>query len=63
MSHPVNTQIIESLYEDMICLCEIRGELDSDGNAATERRIEEITRQLRELGELDVDSNIVRGYN
>jgi hypothetical protein len=50
MSHPVNIQIIESLYEDLICLCEIRGELDPGTNAATERRIKEIESQLKDLG-------------
>ena len=59
MSHNVNTQIIESLYEDMICLCEIRGELDTEGNAATERQIVDIKKKLADLGEkidLEVDS-------
>lgn len=51
MSHPVNTQVIEALYEDMICLCEIRGELDTEANAATERRIVEIKKALADLGE------------
>ena len=41
--------MIESLYEDMIMLCEIRGELDSESNAQVEVRITALQKQIDEL--------------
>ena len=41
--------MIESLYEDMIMLCEIRGELDPESNAQVEVRIAALQKQIDEL--------------
>ena len=43
--------MIDALYEEMIMLCEIRGELDSESNDETERRIVVLQRQILELEE------------
>ena len=32
--------MIDALYEEMIMLCEIRGELDPESNAVVERKID-----------------------
>lgn len=40
---------INSLYEEMILLCEIRGELDDEANARTEKRLAEIKIELRKF--------------
>lgn len=40
---------IAACYEDLIMLCEIRGELDVKSNAETERRIAELSARLDEL--------------
>ena len=37
------------LYNDLICLCEVRGELSPEDNAAIEQRIAEIQKQINEL--------------
>jgi len=37
------------LYNDLICLCEVRGELSPEGNARIEERIAEIQKQINEL--------------
>lgn len=52
MSHPVNTQIIESLFEELIMLDEIAGELDPESNAKIEQRRSDIKRELSDLGAL-----------
>jgi len=44
--------MIESLYEDMIMLCEIRGELDPESNAQVEVRITALQKQIDELREV-----------
>ncbi len=41
--------MIESLYEDMIMLCEIRGELDPESNTQVEVRIAALQKQIDEL--------------
>lgn len=38
------------LMEEMIMLCEIRGELDEVANARTEQRIESIMSKLKSMG-------------
>lgn len=37
------------LIEELILLCEVRGELDDEANARTERKIAELEKQIREL--------------
>ena len=37
------------LYNDLMCLCEVRGELSPEDNAAIENRIAEIQKQINEL--------------
>jgi len=37
------------LYNDLICLCEVRGELSPEDNARIEERIAEIQKQINEL--------------
>ena len=41
--------MIDALYEEMIMLCEIRGELDSESNAVVERKIASLQKQINEL--------------
>ena len=43
--------MIESLYEELIMLCEVRGELDSESNDAIESKIAVLQRQILELEE------------
>ena len=40
---------INNLYNDMIYLCEIRGELDSESNAKIEEKINQITAEIQVL--------------
>lgn len=40
---------LEGLYNELICLCEVRGELSEDGNAQLESRITEIRRKIQKL--------------
>jgi hypothetical protein len=40
---------LEGLYNELICLCEVRGELSEDGNAQLESRIAEIRRKIQKL--------------
>ena len=40
---------INNLYNDMIYLCEIRGELDPESNAKTEEKINQITAEIQVL--------------
>lgn len=60
MSHPTNTAIIENLYEELISLDEIAGELSPEANALTDLRRAQIKQELIELGEgihfLDVNN-------
>lgn len=51
MSHPTNTAIIESLYEELIHLDEIAGELDAESNRKIDTRRTQIKQELRDLGE------------
>lgn len=37
------------LYNELMCLCEVRGELSPEDNARVEARIQEIQKQLEEL--------------
>ena len=37
------------LYNELKCLCEVRGELSPEDNAAIEQRIAEIQKQINEL--------------
>ena len=37
------------LYNELMCLCEVRGELSPEDNAAIEQRIAEIQKQINEL--------------
>lgn len=45
---PVN-RLLDGLYNDLICLCEIRGELSPEDNARVEERIREIQSQINEI--------------
>ena len=40
---------INNLYEEMIYLCEVRGELDPESNAKIEARISAINAEIKEL--------------
>lgn len=42
---------LNSLYEDLICLCEVRGELDAESNAKIELQIKQIETQIKLLEE------------
>lgn len=37
------------VYEELVYLCEIRGELDPESNAKTEAKIAELNKQLKEM--------------
>ena len=39
---------IEDLYNELICLCEVRGELSEDGNAQIEKQISEIENLIQQ---------------
>jgi hypothetical protein len=41
--------VIEGLYNELIHLCEVRGELDDASNAKIEKKIAEIQKQINEL--------------
>lgn len=43
------TDTIDNLYEEMIYLCEVRGELDPESNAKIETRIRAINAEIKEL--------------
>lgn len=45
----MKTDIIAGLMEDLICLCEIRGELDPESNEITEQRISALQQQIETL--------------
>ena len=38
---------IDNIYEEMVYLCEVRGELDPESNAKIEKRIGELHAELR----------------
>jgi len=40
---------VDGLYNELVCLCEVRGELSPEDNAAIEQRIAEIQKQINEL--------------
>lgn len=40
---------IDNIYEEMVYLCEVRGELDPESNAKIEKRIAELQANLRSL--------------
>ena len=42
---------LNDLYEDLICLCEVRGELDPESNAKIELQIKQIETQIKLLEE------------
>lgn len=54
---------ISDLMEELILLDEVAGELDDDSNAINDRRRAELIKQIKEIEQNEVDSNIVRGYN
>jgi hypothetical protein len=39
----------DDLMNDLMCLCEVRGELSPEDNERVEARIQEIQKQLEEL--------------
>ena len=40
---------IDNLYEELVYLCEVRGELDPESNAKIEERIRAINAEIKEL--------------
>jgi hypothetical protein len=40
---------VDGLYNELVCLCEVRGELSPEDNARIEERIAEIQKQINEL--------------
>jgi hypothetical protein len=44
------TKTKEMLVEDLIYLCEVRGELDEESNAVIEAKISDIEKQIEALG-------------
>lgn len=55
---------LRSLYEQLIHLDEIAGQLDPETNARIEQQRVALKQQIREIEEdIGVDKNIVRGYN
>jgi len=40
---------IDNLYEELVYLCEVRGELDPESNAQIEARIAAINAEIKEL--------------
>ena len=43
------TDTIDNLYEELVYLCEVRGELDPESNAKIEARIAAINAEIKEL--------------
>ena len=41
--------VISNLYNDLMCLCEIRGELSPEDNARVEERILQLQNEISEL--------------
>jgi len=54
---------VNDLMEELILLDEIAGELDAKSNAINDRRRAELVRQIKQIEQNEVDSNIVLGYN
>jgi len=54
---------VNDLMEELILLDEIAGELDAESNAINDRRRAELVRQIKQIEQNEVDSNIVLGYN
>jgi hypothetical protein len=40
---------LDALYEELVYLCEVRGELDDESNARTEARIAAIEKEIKEV--------------
>lgn len=40
---------LDSLYEELIYLCEVAGQLDDESNARTDERRKEIKKEIKEL--------------
>jgi|GEM_PF-6773293 len=47
----INMENLDGLYNDLICLCEIRGELSPEDNAKVEARISELRKQIAKIEE------------
>lgn len=46
---------VDDLYNDLICLCEIQGQLDDESNASVDARIAALRNQIAELeGECEI---------
>ena len=54
---------VNDLMEELILLDEIAGELDAESNAINDHRRAELVRQIKQIEQNEVDSNIVLGYN
>lgn len=54
---------IHNLYEELISLDEIAGELDEESNRKIDARRAELVAQIKQIEQDEVDTNIVRGYN
>ena len=54
---------VNDLMEELILLDEIAGELDAESNTINDRRRAELVRQIKQIEQNEVDSNIVLGYN
>ncbi len=44
----MNQDYINSLYEEVIQLCEIRGEMDAEWNEIIEKKIAEFTKMIKD---------------
>jgi hypothetical protein len=49
---------INNLYNDLIYLCEVRGELDDESNAKTEERISDLMAEIQVL-EYEIDQDVM----
>jgi len=49
---------INNLYNDLVYLCEIRGELDPESNAKTEEKINQIVAEIQVL-EFEQDQAVI----
>lgn len=45
--------VLGDLYNDLMCLCEVRGELSYEGNLECEARIAAIRREIEKLEKCD----------
>ena len=55
---PSTRDQINSLYNDLVYLCEIRGELDPESNAKTEEKINQIAAEIQVL-EFEQDQAVI----